>query len=69
MYCFDIGLALRNLGISATRLADMLGISYHDMSLILKGKRKVSDEILGKLYRLFGSKIFLAQCTHNVYKL
>ncbi len=54
----DLNIIRRQLGITAESLADSLGISYEEMSSILHNRRPMNNELIGKLYHLYGKKIF-----------
>lgn len=54
----DLRRVIKILNITGERLAGILEVSYHDMSSMLRGKKEVSDEMIGRMYRLFGKKIF-----------
>lgn len=65
-FTFDLNLARKILNISADKLTRDLGTSYSEISQILHNKKRISDTLIGKMYRLYGSNIFLVQSTQSV---
>lgn len=57
-YRMDLRRVTQGLGITGERLANILEISYHDMSMMIRGRKSVPDELVGKLFRIFGKSIF-----------
>ncbi len=57
-YTIDLRRVIQELGITGELLAHILEISYHDMSMMIRGRKDVPDELVGKLFRIFGKSIF-----------
>lgn len=57
-YKLDLRRVIQELGVTGERLAHILEISYHDMSMMIRGRKSVPDELVGKLFRIFGKSIF-----------
>lgn len=66
VYEFNLNVARKNMNISAEKMADDLGIPYSEINQILHKKKKINNNLIGKLYCLYGTDIFLAQSTQNV---
>ena len=57
-YKLDLRRVIQELGVTGERLAHILEVSYHDMSMMIRGRESVPDELVGKLFRIFGKSIF-----------
>lgn len=51
----DIRHIMKKTGLSGEEISNIVDISYHDMSKIIQGKKKISDELRLKFLKLLGS--------------
>lgn len=51
----DVRYIMKKTGLSGEEISNIVDISYHDMSKIIQGKKKISDELRLKFLKLLGS--------------
>lgn len=62
-YTLNLSEIMSELRISAEEIVTMLDLSYYALSEILANEEKLTDAMIGKLFRVYGNKIFFATKT------
>ena len=55
---FNLKNAIRNAHIDIDDMAETCKLTYNEISAMIKNEKEVPDEVVGKLYRLYGDAIF-----------
>ena len=55
---FDLKNAIRNAQIDIDEVSKACNLTYNDISAMMRGEKDIPDDVVGKLYRLYGESIF-----------